>query len=191
MSTAIVTADAWVEELRLPSGHRNAAFERMQASSYSRDLRLNLKSILEGDVLDARERALLCLSIAANERNTTLVESFSAIAAEAGASEAEIAEAIACASLLSANNVLYRFRHFMGKESYAKMPARLRMNVMLKPETGKELFELMSLAVSAVNGCEACVKAHEHSLLELGSSEARVWEAIRIASVVRSLSCVI
>jgi len=51
---------------------------------------------------------------------------------------------------------------------------------------GKEFFELMSLAISAVNGCEMCVTAHENSLMELGSSEERVFDAVRIASVVVS-----
>jgi alkyl hydroperoxide reductase subunit D len=60
------------------------------------------------------------------------------------------------------------------------------MNTMMKPVLGKEFFELISLAVSAVNGCELCVNAHEHSLVELGTSEERIWESIRIASIVTS-----
>jgi lipoyl-dependent peroxiredoxin subunit D len=38
---------------------------------------------------------------------------------------------------------------------------RIKMNIMMKPVTGKEFFELMSLTISAVNGCEMCVNAHE------------------------------
>ena len=60
------------------------------------------------------------------------------------------------------------------------------MNIMMNPVTGKHLFELMSLAVSAVNGCEQCVKSHEASLIGLGATEEQVWDAIRIASVVAS-----
>jgi alkyl hydroperoxide reductase subunit D len=60
------------------------------------------------------------------------------------------------------------------------------MNIMMSPLLGKEFFELISLAVSAVNGCEMCVKSHEASVLEVGGSEERIWDAIRIASVVSS-----
>ena len=98
---------------------------------------------------------------------------------------------MACASLLSANNVLYRFRHFVNKEKYNEIPARIKMNIMARPVSGKELFELISLAVSAVNGCEMCVKSHEQSLIELGTREERVFEAVRLAAVITSASKVI
>jgi alkyl hydroperoxide reductase subunit D len=65
------------------------------------------------------------------------------------------------------------------------------MNIMARPVTGKEFFELISLAVSAVNGCEMCVKAHEASLIELGAREERIFEAVRLAAVITSLSKVI
>ena len=59
---------------------------------------------------------------------------------------------------------------------------------MMKPVLGKELFELISLAVSAVNGCELCVNSHEASLIQLGSAEERIFDAVRIASVITSIS---
>ena len=65
------------------------------------------------------------------------------------------------------------------------------MNIMMTPVLGKELFELISLAVSSVNGCEMCVKSHEASVLEAGGSEDRVWDAVRIASIVTSADRVI
>ncbi|RZK99932.1 MAG: alkylhydroperoxidase, partial [Pedobacter sp.] len=65
-------------------------------------------------------------------------------------------------------------------------PARVRMQIMGNPVTGKEFFELMSLAISAVNGCEMCVNAHEGSLLNLGATEERIFDAVRIASIVTS-----
>jgi alkyl hydroperoxide reductase subunit D len=45
--------------------------------------------------------------------------------------------------------------------------------------------------VSAANGCEACVNSHEASLMELGTSEERVFDAIRIAGVVVALDRVV
>ncbi|RZM18976.1 MAG: T9SS type B sorting domain-containing protein [Pedobacter sp.] len=57
--------------------------------------------------------------------------------------------------------------------------------------TGKEFFELLSLAVSAVNGCEMCVNAHEDSLIKLGTTEERIFDAVRIASLVTATGKVI
>lgn len=157
-------------------------------SRYIKDLRINLKNALKAKHLTSKETALVALSIAANAQNKPLQVLFINKAKEAEATEAEIAEAVACASLLAANNVFYRFRHFMNKDKYNTIPAGIKMQIMMKPVTGKEFFELMSLAVSAVNGCEMCVTSHEKSLMDLGSSEERVFDAVRIASVVVSAS---
>jgi len=62
---------------------------------------------------------------------------------------------------------------------------------MMKPITGKEFFELMSLAVSAVNGCEMCVNSHEDSLMKLGAKEERVFDAVRIASLITATGKII
>ncbi|OJJ19282.1 alkylhydroperoxidase [marine bacterium AO1-C] len=155
-------------------------------SRYIKDLRINLKNVLKAKHVTPKEAALIALSIAANAQNAPLQKLFIEKAQAAEATQPEIAEAIACASLLSANNVFYRFRHFMNKDKYNTLPAGIKMQIMMKPVTGKEFFELMSLAVSAVNGCEMCVTSHENSLMELGSSEERVFDAVRIASVVVS-----
>ena len=156
-------------------------------SRYIKDMRINLKNALnKAKNLTPKEAALVALSIAANEKNDVLQKLFIAKAKEAEATQAEIAEAVACASLLAANNVFYRFRHFMNKDKYNTIQAGIKMQIMMRPVTGKEFFELMSLAVSAVNGCEMCVTSHEKSLMELGSSEERVFDAVRIASVVVS-----
>lgn len=155
-------------------------------SRYLRDVRVSLKNVLESAHLSQKETALLAVAIAANNRNHDMVEHFAGMAGLVGATEEEVAESMACASLLSANNVLYRFRHFTGKEKYQQLQAGIKMNIMARPVLGKPLFELISLAVSAVNGCEMCVNAHEHSVLELGYTEEQVWDAIRLSAVVTS-----
>jgi alkyl hydroperoxide reductase subunit D len=182
-----------LEEVGLPSGHTNAALQLLGAvpSRYTRDLKLNLKAVLKSDHINAKDAALLALSAAANQKNDALADHFRKMAMEKGSTPEEVAEAVACASLLAANNVIYRFRHFTGKEKYMELRPSLRMNIMMNPATGKELFELMSLAVSALNGCEQCVKSHEASLIGLGSIEERIWDAVRIASVVVSMDRVV
>ena len=90
-----------------------------------------------------------------NEKNNILITAFEKLSEKEGATIEEIAETHACASLMSVNNIFYRFRHFMHEnEFYNKQPLGLRMGLMLNPVMGKGLFELMSLVISAVNGCE-------------------------------------
>lgn len=153
-------------------------------SRYLRDFKLNFTSVLTSAHLSNKECALLALSTAVNNNNEVLTKYFTKYAEDNEATAADIAEAAGCASLLAANNVFYRFRHFTQKEKYTQIPARIRMQLMMKPVTGKEFFELMSLAISAVNGCEMCVNAHEDSLIKLQTTEERIFDAVRIASLV-------
>lgn len=155
---------------------------------YIRDLRINVKNALQAEGLLTKEAYLIALSVAVNEKNDVLIKSFTELAKDNEATDAEIAEIYSCASLLGVNNVFYRFRHFVGKESYQNMPARVKMNIMMNPVLGKEFFELVSLVISAVNGCEMCVKSHEVSVLNLGASEERIFDAIRLGAVIRGLS---
>lgn len=187
------TAKEIIAELGIQPEYANATLQALSVadSKYLCDLKLNVKAVLTSEHLSLKETHLLALAIATNNNKEILANGFAAKAKEHGATDAEIADAQACASLLAANNVLYRFRHFVEKETYNNAPARLRMNIMMNPVLGKEFFELVSLAVSAVNGCEMCVKSHEQSVLAAGSNENRVWDSIRIASVITSLGKVV
>lgn len=177
----------------LDADYRNESLNLLEKgnSRYVRDLKLNFTSTLTSSYLSEQECALVALSIAVNNNNAVLTNFLEKHALEKGATAEEIAEAAGCASLLALNNVFYRFRHFTGKEKYTQIPARIRMQLMSSPVTGKEFFELMSIAVSAVNGCEMCVNAHEKSILALGSSEERVFDAVRIASIITATGKVI
>jgi len=182
-----------LESLGLDKNYRTDSLILLETgeSKYVRDFKLNFTSTLTSQFLNNKECGLIGLSIAVNNNNKALTNFFTAYAEKEGASAAEIAEAVGCASLLASNNVFYRFRHFTQKEKYSQIPARIRMQLMMKPVTGKEFFELMSLAVSAVNGCEMCVNAHEDSLIKLGTTEERIFDAVRIASLVTATGKII
>lgn len=176
-----------------PADYRTDALQLLETgeSRYLRDFKLNFTSTLTSEHLSAKECALLGLSTAVNNQNKPLIQYYTAVAKQNEATDADVAEAVGCASLLASNNVFYRFRHFTQKEKYTQIPARIRMQLMMKPVTGKEFFELMSLAISAVNGCEMCVNAHEDSLIKLGTTEERIFDAVRIASLVTATGKII
>lgn len=154
----------------------------------AKDIQLNLSSILDGggaSSLDDTQRWGVAVACAIASRNALLRQ---AVIADASAAvgEAVLDDAHAAATIMAMNNVLYRFRHMVGKESYAKKPARLRMNRMSQPKTNAATFELMSLAVSAINGCAVCIVSHEKAVLERGLTEEHVHEAIRIAATIHA-----
>ncbi len=182
-----------LESVYVDGNYRNTSLELLEKgqSRYVRDLKVNFNSTLTSEHLSAKEIALIGICIAVNNDNKILIDFYTKFAEDNGVTAEEVAEAVACASLLSSNNIFYRFRHFTQKDKYTQIPARIRMQIMVKPVTGKEFFELLSLAVSAVNGCEMCVNAHEDSLIKLGTTEERIFDAIRIASLVTATGKVI
>jgi alkyl hydroperoxide reductase subunit D len=149
----------------------------------AKDIRLNLESVLETPALTPAQRFGVASAIAS--RNPLLR---AAVAAQARrhVEPAVIDDAVAAAALMAMNNVYYRFRHLVGKPAYSEKPAGLRMNRLAKPATNKTDFELFSLAVSAINACEVCIRAHEKVVIDGGLSEDQVHAAVRIAATVQA-----
>ncbi|HKR66612.1 MAG TPA: carboxymuconolactone decarboxylase family protein, partial [Thermoanaerobaculia bacterium] len=147
----------------------------------AKDIKLNLQTVLQPGALSPQQRWGVAVATAIATRNTRLRD---ALLADARAEVAEdvIEDAMAAAALMAMNNVYYRFRHLVGKPSYSQMPARLRMQRIVKPATNKADFELFCLAVSAINNCEMCIRSHEDVAVRGGLSEEQVHDAIRIAA---------
>ena len=183
-----------LNELQLNTSIDSISINKLAAvdSRTLSDIKLNFTSVMgSNNFTSKKESYLLALSVAINEKHTALMLAFEQGAINAGATEAEIAETHACVSVMVTNNIFYRFRHFMhGTEFYQNHPAGMRMSVMMNPVLGKEFFELMSLVLSAVNGCERCVTSHEASVKQHGASEPRIYDAMRLAAVIKSI-CVI
>ena len=95
-------------------------------------------------------------------------------------------------ALMSMNNIYYRTLHLLTDKSYLKERANLRMTLMQDPGCAKVDFELMSTAVSAINGCGMCLDAHEKTLRGGESvSQGSILHTVKIAAVMNALSQVI
>ncbi len=176
-------------EINLPAEFESVFLNRLNAADhrYIKDLKINLSNSLKAQTLNEKEAVLIALSIAINEKAIDLITSLEESARTKGVEEKELLEVAACVSLMNANNILYRFRHFMNKDSYTNMPAGIRMSIMMSPVLGKEFFELLSLVLSAVNGCEMCVTSHEASVKQHGATEQRIFDAVRLGAVIKSV----
>lgn len=173
-----------------PSGEAELLLETN--ARYIKDLKINVSNALKNaQQLSQKEAYLIAYSVAVNEKFVPLKKAFKAAAAEAGATTEELAEIVSLTSLMNVNNIFYRFRHFANKEFYNTQPAGIKMSIMMNPVIGKEAFELISLVVSAVNGCELCVNAHESKLIAEGTPESKVFEAVKLGAVIKSLITVL
>jgi alkyl hydroperoxide reductase subunit D len=191
----IVKNDTWTglaERIRLRHLPENAAMKALLETDhrYLKDLKINVSNALAYETLSGKEAALLSLAVAANDKNDLLIESFKNLSNEEGVDAVQIAEVFSCVSLMNINNTFYRFRHFTNKDFYNLTPAGIKMSIMSAPATGKEFFELLSLVLSSINGCEMCVNAHEASLIKHGTAQQRIFDAVRLASIIKGL-CVL
>lgn len=166
---------------------------RDQLPEYARDLKLNIGSVLTpqgAPGLSEKQIAAVALSTAIAARNPQLTQAIESWAVP-HLDDAYINGARAAAAIMGMNNIYYRFLHLVEDSEYATMPARLRMNIIGNPGIDKLDFELLSLAVSAVNGCGMCITSHEKKLRGGGISREQIQSAIRIASVIHAVAGVL
>ena len=147
----------------------------------AKDLRLNLGNVVQPGTLTKEQvwgTAVACAIGARNPqlRQATLEDALLHVG------PGVVEDAKAAAALMGMNNVYYRFKHLVGRDEYAQKPARLRMQRLAQVATNKTDFELFCLAVSAINGCESCVRSHERVVIEGGLNEDHVNDAVRIAA---------
>jgi lipoyl-dependent peroxiredoxin subunit D len=154
----------------------------------AKDLRLNLGAVLQpGGALSLEQTWGVALSTAIASRNPQLRRAVLEDALAMVPPEV-VEDAKAAAAMMGMNNVYYRFRHLIGKPEYAEKPARLRMQRLAQVATRKADFELFCLAVSAVNGCETCLRSHEEVVLASGLSTEQVHDAVRIAATMHGVA---
>ena len=166
---------------------------RDQLPDFARDLKLNLGSVLTvqgAPGLSEKQIAAVALSTAIASRNPQLTRAIEAWATPL-MDDAYVNGARAAAAIMGMNNIYYRFLHLVEDGEYATMPARLRMNIIGNPGIDKLDFELLSVAVSAVNGCGMCITSHEKKLRAGGISREQIQSAVRIASVIHAVAGVL
>jgi lipoyl-dependent peroxiredoxin subunit D len=149
----------------------------------AKDIKLNLQSVFQSSTLTQEQVWGTALTSAIASRNKKLIQAVLSDV-RGKVDERVVEDAKAAAALMAMNNVYYRFRHLVGKESYSAKPARLRMNWIARPQNSKSDFELFCLAASAINGCEICIRSHEEAVVKSEITEDQVNDVIRIAATI-------
>jgi alkyl hydroperoxide reductase subunit D len=163
---------------------------RDELPDYARDLKLNLGTVLGASGapgLNEKQIWSIALASAIAARNTAFARHIEA-QARTHLADVEVEGAKAAAAIMAMNNIYYRFLHLVEDGEYQTMPARLRMNVIASHGIDKLDFELISLAVSAVNGCGLCVTSHEKKLRAHDVSRESIQSAVRIAATIHAVA---
>lgn len=154
----------------------------------AKDIKINLNTLLgEGEIpgltaVQVWATALACAYATGSQPVISAVyEDSAAYLSEADTRAAEIA-----ATMMAMNNVYYRAIHLIEDPVLKSLPVGLRMQTIGNPGVSKVDFELYCLAVSAINGCGACLVSHTHQVITHGLSHQGVQLALRIASVIHA-----
>lgn len=155
-------------------------------SSVSRDLKINFSRLLDKGVFPAEELFALILVGATNLKDSELIAFAKDKLISLEQSESFIQEVIQANAIMSMLNTYYKTRFSLdAANEYDK--ADLRMQSLGNPPMGKRKFELLSFAVSTLNGCPYCVNSHEKALKHLGVSTNEIHEVIRLMAVLKGL----
>ena len=163
---------------------------REMIPDYAKDIRLNLGTLSSDNSLTEQQKWGAFLASAIASRNSTVTRMIAQEDADKLSPDAANS-AKAAAAIMAMNNVFYRSTHLLHADEYKTMPAKLRMNVFANPGVDKVDFELWSIAVSAINGCGACLDSHEKVVRKAGLGADQVHTALRIAAVVQAAAAVI
>lgn len=159
---------------------------------FADDLRRNLLSLAGTTVLTEQQLWGTFLACAAATRSEPV---FDAVSDEARARLSDDAcdAALAAASVMAMNNVVFRARGWLDEEydgdrGYGKVRTGLRVNLTGRPGVHRIDYELFTLAVSAVNGCRHCTLAHEKTVRAGGLSREQVMEAVKVAGTLQGVA---
>ena len=158
--------------------------------AHAADLKSNLEMALRQAELTPVQLWGTAVASAAASRNRDLLSAISREAAKVVGAEM-IEAALSASAVMGMNNIYFRFVHFAEHGRYSQIPSRLRMNSIRRHGAPSADFELWCVAVSAINGCGACIIEHDTAARKKSLPEEAVLAAIRIASVVHGLACVL
>jgi len=162
---------------------------KQKLPEYAKDIKLNLGNVMLEKGSPGLTLSQIYLIALASAFTTKHAEIIDCLIKEAGdkLSTTDINAAKVASIIMAMNNIYYRFVHLVSDEDYRQMPSKLRMNMITNTGVEKIDFELMSLAVSAINGCGLCMDSHVKAISDNVSKEG-IQSTIRIASVINAVA---
>lgn len=149
---------------------------------WAADTARNVEVVLPAPASLTAVQHLGAVLVAASALRSPGVRPLGAAAREALPEQAASA-ALAAASVMAGNAVLFRARHFL-HGAYDDLRAGLRSSATVSPGWDRLDVELWCCAAAAVLGCQACLEEHEAGARAAGATREQVHEALRVGAVV-------
>jgi len=147
---------------------------------YAADVKRTLAACLSDETLTTEQKWSVTSAVAEATASPSLLralESDSPLGAET------LSAIRGAAAVMAMNNVYFRAVHLMHERGYERMRAGIRMGALTPSPAARQIdIDLWTLAISAINGCGACMDIHEASLRKAGGEPAQAHAALRLAA---------
>lgn len=148
----------------------------------AKDIRLNFMKLWEAPESLPLIYAVV-ISLTPSETTKQLI-----LLLETELDESIIRAAHMASGIMSMNNIYYRFLHLSDDKIMATMNPGLRMQGMKQHGISENVFELMSLAISVLNGCGMCIQSHMQVLKKQEVDLATIQLSAKVAAVINAFN---
>lgn len=152
---------------------------------YAKDLRTNLSLICDDTILENRLKWGTIIACAYSIGEPKLLEAAIEDAKEY-LSENYFEAAKVAAIQMGMNNIYFHSIHLLKNQEYTKLRSGLRNNGATRLGIDALDYELYCFAVSALNGCEACLNDHENALIKHHVPAIKIQAALKIAATLNA-----
>lgn len=163
---------------------------RATLPDHAKDIRITLSAVMHDTLLTQQQKWGAFVAAAHATGFAPLIAAVEADAEALLAPEA-VAAAKSAAALMAMNNVYFRALHLMKNQEYVTLRSGLRMNLLADPGVERGDHEFWCFIVSAMNGCAACMDAHEEELRRRDWRPASIQMGLRIGAVVAATAAVL
>jgi alkyl hydroperoxide reductase subunit D len=159
------------------------------APDAAKDIRLNFAKLLQSDAVSISQEDInaVMYAVGISLDQSDVMKQVTQLL-EASLDEQTIHGAKVASAIMAMNNIYYRFVHLSESVELASMNPGLRMQGMMRHGIDKKLFEFMSLAISAVNGCGMCIQSHINTLEKEGADIEAIQMSAKIAAVLSAFN---
>jgi alkyl hydroperoxide reductase subunit D len=158
-----------------------------RSPAFLQDFFMNSKRFVFSDgKLSAKTKALLALVVALVQKSAVWIDFLRDRCFALGWSDQNLADAAAVASTCTAYNAFFKFRDLADRDAFQGLPVGLRAHAFAGTSLDPSTAELVSVVVSTIHSCRACVSGHVAKALELGVDDEAVLEAVQCAATMAS-----
>ncbi|MFV0444640.1 MAG: carboxymuconolactone decarboxylase family protein [Planctomycetaceae bacterium] len=156
-----------------------------QVEPFLRDFFMNFKRFVCSDgALDQQTKGVIAYAAACQAKCGPWIDLLAARGKTVGLTDIQLTEIAALVATNAMYNTFFKFRDLSGSELFSGMGVGLRAHTLTGTSFDEKRTELISTAVSVLNGCRPCTSGHVESARQLGLSDEQLLEAVQCAATI-------